>query len=368
MAKYDYLIVGAGLFGSTFAQKAAEKGKRCLVIDKRDFLSGNLHCQEQEGIPVHRYGPHIFHTSSWEIWSYVNRFARFNYYVDMPIAQYKYELYNLPLNMNTFSRLWGTCTPAQAQARLEEQKQAEHIETPRNLEERALKLYGRDIYEKFIQGYMEKRWHKDCRELSPALLEPLALRFTYDNRFFSESYQGVPSEGYDVMIARMLAGCEVRLGTEYMGFGRAYPDIAEKTVFTGMIDEFFYFRLGALEYSTLSYEYEVMDTRNYQGCAVMHHTDREVPYTRTIEYKHLVFGQQSKTVIGRELPVAWRSGLEPYFPARDEKNRRLYEAYRALSMSRPDVIFAGRLGTYQYYSMEETVRMALDLAKRELRE
>lgn len=364
MAKYHYLIVGAGLFGSVFAQQAAEKGKRCLVIERRNHIGGNLHCDELEGIQVHRYGPHIFHTSDLGIWEYVNRFARFNCFVNTPMAKYKGEVYNLPVNMNTFSRLWGVLTPAQAREELARQTEAEHIDAPQNAEEQMLKTFGREIYEKLLKDYLEKQWQKDCKDLPVSLVENMKPRFTYDNRFFPDPYQGIPMEGYDVMIKRMLAGCEVRLGTSYNGFGRGNPGLAEKTIYTGMIDEFFLFKRGALEYRTLSYETEVLDVPDCQGCAIVDYTSKEVPYTRIIEHKHFRGGHQPKTVISREYPSPWRSDMEPYFPVRDEKNNKLYSAYRALAVTEPDVIFCGRLGTYQYYEMDETIRAALDLANK----
>lgn len=362
MAKYHYLIVGAGLFGSVFAQQATEKGRRCLVIDRRNTVGGNLHCQEIEGILVYRYGPHIFHTYDWGVWEYVNRFARFNHFINEPIAVYKNQLYNLPINMNTFYKLWGVRTPAEAQAKIQQQAAKENIGDPQNLEEQALKMVGRDVYEILLKGYLEKQRRQSARDLPASLIRNLTVRYTYDNRFFPDPYQGVPIEGYDVMIKRMLAGCEVRLGTEYMGFGRANAGIADKTLFTGMIDEFFRFRLGALDYRTLSYETEVLDCPNWQGCAIAKYTDPDVPYTRVIEHKHFVFGDQPKTVISREFSTPWRSDMEPYYPTDDAKNRKLYKSYRALSVTQPDVIFGGRLGSYRYYDMDQTVRAALDLA------
>lgn len=362
MAQYHYLIVGAGLFGSVFAQQATERGKRCLVIDRRSCTGGNLHCEEIEGIRVHKYGPHIFHTSDRDVWEYANRFVRFNRFIYAPIAKYRGEVYNLPLNMNTFSRLWGVLTPAQAREELRRQTEEENISEAQDLEAYALKTFGREIYVRFIKDYYEKQWQKPCAELPASCLGYFPVRFVYNNQYFTDPYQGVPQEGYDVMIQRMLAGCEVRLGVDYNGFGPANKGIAEKTIHTGMIDEFFRFRRGALDYRTLNYETEALDTRDCQGCAIVEYTSMEVPYTRIIEHKHFQQEDRPGTVISREYPTQWRSDMEPYFPVRDKKNQELYQSYRALAVAQPDVVFAGRLGTYTYYNMDETIRAALDLA------
>jgi len=370
MSKYDYLIVGAGLFGSVFAQQAAEKGKRCLVIERRHWVGGNLHSEEIEGIRVQKYGPHIFHTSDQGVWDYVNRFVRFNNYLHAPVAFYNNQLYHMPYNMHTYYKLWGVRTPAEARAEIQHQIESVHIDVPKNLEERALKLMGRDLYEKLYKGYVEKQWRQDCRDLPASLLSQPKLRFTYDNRFFDDTYQGLPTEGYDVMIKRMLAGCDVMLDTNYLAFGRANADIADKTLYTGMIDEFFRFKLGALAYRTIVYENEVMDCDDYQGCAVTLYTGHRTPHTRIIEYKHFApedRRQLPKTVISREFPAGWRADMEPYFPLGDEKNQRMYDAYRALAVTKPDVLFGGRLGSYRFYTMGECIRAALDLAAREVK-
>lgn len=367
MAKYDYLIVGAGLFGCVFAQQVTEKGKRCLVIDRRCHIGGNIHCEESAGIQVHQYGAHIFHTSDEGVWEYVNRFVHFNHYVNSPIAIYEDELYNLPFNMNTFSKLWGIRTPAEAQAEIQHQIVELGIGEPQNLEEQALKLVGRDVYEKLVKGYTEKQWGRDCKDLPPFLIRRLPLRFTYDNNYFSDTHQGIPIEGYNILAQRLLKGVEVLLETDYFEFIKRNPDIARKTVFTGMIDEFFNFQLGALEYRTVRFETETLDCPNWQGNAVVNFTSREVPYTRIIEHKHFVFGQQPKTIISREYPAEWKPGMEPYYPINDEKNQMRYRAYCKLARTKPDIIFGGRLGQYQYYDMDEAIRTALDMAKSEAR-
>lgn len=356
---YDYLVVGAGLFGAVFAHEAVGAGKRCLVIDRRNHLAGNAHMETVEGIPVHRYGAHIFHTSDREVWDYVNRFVSFNHFINSPIAVYGKELYNLPFNMNTFSRLWGVRTPAEARRELERQRgDFAHLE-PRNLEEQALKLVGRDIYEKLVKGYTEKQWGKSCAELPAFLIRRLPLRFTYDNNYFSDPWQGIPEEGYDALAQRLLEGSEVRLNTAYTP---QLGGLAEFTVYTGPIDAFFEYQLGRLEYRSLRFETEVLDTDNYQGNAVVNYTGREVPFTRVLEHKHFSFGTQPKTVITREYPELWTPEKEPYYPLNDEKNGTLYEQYRKLAAERPEVIFGGRLGLYRYMDMDQTIRAALDCA------
>ena len=363
MARYDYLIAGAGLFGAVFAREAADAGKRCLVVDRRNHIGGNVHCETVEGIQVHRYGAHIFHTSDRRVWDYVNRFAEFNNYINSPIAIWKDELYNLPFNMNTFSRLWGIRTPAEAQAEIARQIADLHIGEPRNLEEQALKLAGRDIYEKLVKGYTEKQWGRSCTDLPAFIIRRLPLRFTYDNNYFNDRWQGIPMEGYDAIVEKLLDGSEVQLNTDYRD---VEPGIARKTLYTGSIDEFFGYALGHLQYRTVTFETETLDCPNYQGNAVVNYTEREVPYTRIIEHKHFLFGQQPKTVISREYPAEWTPGAEPYYPVNDDRNSELYQQYAKLAAERPDVLFGGRLGSYRYYDMDKVIAAALDLAREEL--
>lgn len=359
MSKFDYLIVGAGLFGSVFAYEATQRGKRCLVIDKRNHIAGNIYTENIEGINVHKYGAHIFHTSDKAIWEYVNRFADFNNFINSPIASYKDELYNLPFNMNTFSKMWGIKTPAEAKAIIAGQIADLNIGEPKNLEEQALKLVGTDVYEKLIKGYTQKQWGRPCTELPAFIIKRLPLRFTYDNNYFNDRYQGIAIGGYTQIIEKMLAGSDVKTDTDYFEFIKENPDIAEKTVFTGQIDEFFGYRYGALGYRSVRFENEILDTDNYQGNAVVNYTDREVPYTRIIEHKHFEFGKQEKTVISREYSAEWQPGIEPYYPINDEANNALYEKYKALAATRPDVIFGGRLGQYKYYDMDKVIAAAL---------
>lgn len=359
MSKFDYLIVGAGLFGSVFAYEATQRGKKCLVIDKRNHIAGNIYTENIEGINVHKYGAHIFHTSDKAIWEYVNRFVDFNNFINSPIASYKDELYNLPFNMNTFSKMWGIKTPAEAKAIIAGQIANLNIGEPQNLEEQALKLVGTDVYEKLIKGYTQKQWGRPCTELPAFIIKRLPLRFTYDNNYFNDRYQGIAIGGYTQIIEKMLAGSDVKTDTDYFEFIKENPDIAEKTVFTGQIDEFFGYRYGALGYRSVRFENEILDTDNYQGNAVVNYTDREVPYTRIIEHKHFEFGKQEKTVISREYSAEWQPGIEPYYPINDEANNALYEKYKALAATRPDVIFGGRLGQYKYYDMDKVIAAAL---------
>ncbi|CBL33903.1 UDP-galactopyranose mutase [[Eubacterium] siraeum V10Sc8a] len=359
MSKFDYLIVGAGLFGSVFAYEATQRGKRCLVIDKRNHIAGNIYTENIEGINVHKYGAHIFHTSDKAIWEYVNRFADFNNFINSPIASYKDELYNLPFNMNTFSKMWGIKTPAEAKAIIAGQIANLSIGEPQNLEEQALKLVGTDVYEKLIKGYTQKQWGRPCTELPAFIIKRLPLRFTYDNNYFNDRYQGIAIGGYTQIIEKMLAGSDVKTDTDYFEFIKENPDIAEKTVFTGQIDEFFGYRYGALGYRSVRFENEILDTDNYQGNAVVNFTDKEVPYTRIIEHKHFEFGKQEKTVISREYSAEWQPGIEPYYPINDKANNALYEKYKALAATRPDVIFGGRLGQYKYYDMDKVIAAAL---------
>ena len=364
--KYDYLVVGAGLFGSVFAYEAKKRGKTCLVIDKRNHIGGNVYCEEIEGINVHKYGAHIFHTSNKEIWEYVNQFAEFNNYINSPVAVYKDELYNLPFNMNTFSKMWNIRTPQEAKDMIAKQIAELHIEEPKNLEEQALSLAGRDVYEKLVKGYTEKQWGRDCTELPAFIIKRLPLRFTYDNNYFNDRFQGIPMGGYTKIIEKMLDGVDVRTETDYFEFIKENPEIADKILFTGMIDEFFDYQLGALEYRSVRFETEVLDCDNYQGNAVINYTEREVPYTRIIEHKHFEFGQQEKTVISREYSSEWKVGMEPYYPVNNEKNNARFEAYKKLAEKEENVIFGGRLGNYQYYDMDKVIEAALALVKKEL--
>lgn len=341
--KYDYLIVGAGLFGAVFAYEATKKGKKCLVIDKRDHIAGNIYTKETENINVHQYGAHIFHTSDRKIWDYVNSFADFNNYINSPVAVYKDELYNLPFNMNTFSKMWNIKTPSEAKAIIEKQIEELNITEPQNLEEQALSLVGTDVYEKLIKGYTEKQWGRNCKELPAFIIKRLPLRFTYDNNYFNDRYQGIPIGGYTKIVEKMLEGSDVLLDTDYFEFIKDNEGIADKVLFTGMIDEYYDFCYGHLEYRTVRFETEVLDCDNYQGNAVVNYTDREVPYTRIIEHKHFEFGKQEKTIISREYSTEWEPGMEPYYPVNNERNNDLFEKYKALADKEEKVIFGGRL-------------------------
>ena len=364
--KYDYLVVGAGLFGSVFAYEAKKRGKTCLVIDKRPHIGGNVYCEEIEGINVHKYGAHIFHTSNKATWEYVNQFAEFNNYINSPVAVYKDELHNLPFNMNTFSKMWNIRTPQEAKDIIAKQIEELHIEEPKNLEEQALSLAGRDVYEKLVKGYTEKQWGRDCTELPAFIIKRLPLRFTYDNNYFNDRFQGIPMGGYTKIIEKMLDGIDVKTSTDYFEFIRENPDIAEKTLFTGMIDEFYGYKLGALEYRSVRFETEVLDCDNYQGNAVVNYTAREVPYTRIIEHKHFEFGKQEKTVISREYSSEWKVGMEPYYPVNNDANNALFKKYKKLAAEEDRVIFGGRLGNYQYYDMDKVIEAALELVSKEL--
>lgn len=364
--KYDYLIVGAGLFGAVFAHEAGKKGKKCLVVDRRNHIGGNIYTEEIEGIQVHRYGAHIFHTSNKEVWEYVNRFAEFNHYINSPIAVYKDELYNLPFNMNTFSKMWNIKTPAEAKEIIDRQIADLGITEPANLEEQALSLVGRDVYEKLIKGYTEKQWGRKCTELPAFIIRRLPLRFTYDNNYFNDRYQGIPIGGYTAIIKKLLEQADVKLGTDYLKERETYKDMADRIVFTGMIDEYFDYILGALEYRSVRFETEVLDCPNYQGNAVVNYTQREVPYTRIIEHKHFEFGTSDKTVISREYSSEWKVGDEPYYPVNDERNSSLYEKYKELAEKEKRVVFGGRLGAYKYYDMDKVILAALELAEKEL--
>ena len=356
---YDYLIVGAGLYGAVFAHEAKKAGKTCLVIDKRDHIAGNIYTEKIEGIDVHRYGAHIFHTNNKEVWNYVNQFADFNRYTNSPVANYHGELYNLPFNMNTFNKMWGVVTPQEAKEKIAQQVKEANIKEPKNLEEQAISLAGRDIYEKLVKGYTEKQWGRPCTELPAFIISRLPLRFTFDNNYFNALYQGIPNEGYTAMVERMLDGIEVRLGVDYLADKKNLDTLADCVVYTGPIDAYFDFSLGYLEYRSVRFETEVLDTDNYQGNAVVNYTDRETPYTRIIEHKHFVFGTQPKTVISREYSSEWKPGDEPYYPVNDKRNGDLYQQYKALADKESKVIFGGRLGEYKYYDMDKVIESAL---------
>ena len=367
MKKYDYLIVGAGLFGAVFAHEAKEAGKTCLVIDKRNHIAGNIYTDKVKDIDVHQYGAHIFHTSNETVWNYVNRFAKFNRYTNSPVANYKGEIYNMPFNMNTFNKLWGVVTPQEAQAKIEEQKAAFHVENPLILEEQAISLIGPDVYTKLVKGYTEKQWGKRATELPSFIIKRLPVRFTYDNNYFNDDYQGIPVEGYTKMIERMLDGVEVKLEEDFLKNREAFMEQADKIVYTGMIDEYYNYCYGELEYRSLNFETEVLEgVENYQGNAVVNYTEYEVPYTRIIEHKHFTYGTQPDTVITREYPKTWSKGDEPYYPMNDEKNLSLYEKYTELAAKEGNVIFGGRLGMYKYYDMDDTIEAALNCAHAEL--
>ena len=362
--KYDYLIVGAGLFGSVFAREMTNAGKKCLVIDKREHLAGNIYSQKQHGIDVHKYGAHIFHTSDKEIWDYVNRYAEFNHYRNTPIAVYKDELYNLPFNMNTFSKMWGIRTPQEAKEIIEHQIADLNIQEPKNLEEQALSLVGTDVYEKLIKGYTEKQWGRDCKELPAFIIKRLPLRFIYDNNYFNDSYQGIPKEGYTKLVERLLEGIEVRLGTDYRKLKENSDVEFDTLLYTGMIDEYFDYCLGTLEWRSLNFEEEYLpDCDNYQGNAVVNYTEREIPFTRIIEHKHFTFGGGEGTVITREYPKTWQKGDEPYYPINDDRNNKLYKEYEELAKKEKNVLFGGRLGQYQYYDMDKVIRAALTMVE-----
>jgi len=364
MKRYDYLIVGAGLYGAVFARELTQRGKSCLVIDRRNHIAGNIYTEKMAGINVHKYGAHIFHTSDREVWEYVNQFAEFNNYVNSPLAVYRDELYNLPFNMNTFSKMWGIRTPKEARQMIERQVAELGITEPQNLEEQALSLVGTDVYTKLIKGYTEKQWGRDCRELPAFIIRRLPCRFTYDNNYFNDRWQGIPIGGYTQMVEKMLEGADVLLQTDYFDLIREQPEIAHTVVYTGCIDEFFGYRLGALKYRSVRFETEELPEENYQGNAVVNYTDREVPYTRVIEHKHFEFGKQPTTVISREYSAEWKPGLEPYYPVNDAENSALYAQYQQLAAQQENVIFGGRLGQYRYYDMDKVIRAAMDEVKK----
>ena len=364
---YDYLIVGAGLSGAIFAYEANKRGKKVKVIDKREHIGGNIYCQSVEGINVHKYGAHIFHTSNKKVWEYVNQFAEFNNYINSPIANYQGHLYNLPFNMNTFYALWGTKTPQEVKDKIAEQTTHMQDVEPKNLEEQAIKLIGTDVYEKLIKGYTEKQWGRSATELPPFIIKRLPVRLTYDNNYFNDHYQGIPIGGYNVIIEKLLEGIEVELNTDFFADRENMEASATKIVFTGMIDQFFDYKFGELEYPEgLRFEHEILDQENYQGNAVVNYTERDIPYTRIIEHKHFEFGTQDKTVITREYPADWKRGDEPYYPINDAKNNAIYEQYLAEAERNGRVIFCGRLADYKYYDMHVTVERALDVVEEEL--
>lgn len=360
--KYDYLIVGAGLYGAVVAHEAAAKGRSCLVIDRREHIAGNIYTREVEGIQVHEYGAHIFHTSDKRIWDYVNQFADFNHYINSPVAVFKDELYNLPFNMNTFSKMWGIRTPQEAKEKIAAQIAGLGITEPKNLEEQALSLVGEDVYRKMVKGYTEKQWGRDCTELPAFIIKRLPLRFTYDNNYFNDRYQGIPAGGYTAMVERMLKGVEVKLGVDYLEHRAEFDGMADRVVYTGQIDRYFGYCEGVLAYRKVRFEQEILDCDNYQGNAVVNYTEREVPYTRIIEHKHFEFGTQPKTVISKEYPGEWQKGEEPYYPVNDEKNNAVYEAYKKLAEKERHVVFGGRLGEYRYYDMDKVIGRALETA------
>lgn len=364
MKKYDYVFVGGGLYSGVFAYFARQKGKRCLVVEKRGHLGGNIYCEDVEGIHVHRYGAHIFHTSNKKVWEFVNSLCQFNRYTNSPIANYKGEIYNLPFNMNTFSRMWGVVTPEEASVKLLEQRAFADRE-PKNLEEQAISLVGRDIYEKLVKGYTEKQWGRDCRKLPSFIIKRLPVRFTYDNNYFDDLYQGIPIGGYNVIVEKLFEGCDIETGTDYLENKDYYDNLGERIVYTGAIDAYYNYQLGRLEYRSLRFETEVLDLSNYQGVAVVNYTDRETPYTRIIEHKHFEFGTQPKSVITREYPVTFCEGMEPYYPVNDETNQVLYQKYASLAAKEDKVIFGGRLGEYKYYDMDKVIESAMKRAYRE---
>ncbi len=365
--EYDVAVVGTGLTGATIAQRLTERGKRCLVLEKRPHIAGNAYDVEIDGIRVHRYGAHIFHTSDRRVWDYVTRFADFNHYIHAPLANCRGRVYNLPFNMNTFSRLWGVVSPSQAEQKLREQRVV-YDHAPRNLEEQALSLAGRDVYEALIRGYTEKQWGRPCEQLPAFLIRRLPFRFTYDNRYFSDPYQGIPTDGYTRLAERMLEGAELRLDTDYLPRRAEFDSLAERIVFTGPIDAYFDYAEGRLQYRTLRFEDERLETPNYQGTAVMNYTDSETPYTRIIEHKHFVFGQQKNTVITREYPLEWTPEAEPYYPVNDPGNTAVLERYMDRARRQTKVSFCGRLGEYRYYDMDQAIGAALALADRLLKE
>lgn len=364
MKKYDYVIVGGGLFAGTFAYFAKKAGKSCLIVEKRETLGGNLYCEDIEGIHVHKYGAHIFHTSNRKVWDFVNSLVEFNRYTNSPVANYKGEIYNMPFNMNTFSKMWGIATPKEAEEIINRQKAAVKGE-PKNLEEQAISLVGEDIYKKLIKGYTEKQWGRDCKDLPAFIIKRLPVRYTYDNNYFNDLYQGIPIGGYNVLINTLFEGCDVELGVDYNEEKEKYNALGEKVLYTGMLDAYYGYRFGKLEYRSLKFETEVLDEKNHQGVAVVNYTDRETPYTRIIEHKHFEFGTQEKTVITKEYPTDWEEGMEPYYPVNDDKNQELYQKYRNLA-DEEHLLLGGRLAEYKYYDMDKVIESAFQLVEKEL--
>ena len=363
--KYDYLIVGTGLFGAVCADLLKAQGNTILMIDKRDHIGGNVYTESVKGINVHKYGAHIFHTNNKRVWDYVNSFVEFNRYTNSPVANYKGRLYNLPFNMNTFYQMWGVKTPAEAQAKIEEQKAQYHIDEPRNLEEQAISLIGKDIYEALIKGYTQKQWGRACTDLPAFIIKRLPVRFTFDNNYFNDRYQGIPEGGYTALIEKMIEGCDVRLGVDYLSDREAYDAMADKVIYTGEIDRFFSYQYGHLQYRTVSFETELLKgVANYQGNAVVNYTEAEVPYTRIIEHKHFEFGTQPDTVISREYSKEWQPGDEPYYPVNDDKNSALYAQYKELADQQTKVIFGGRLAEYKYYDMDKVIMSAMEMVEK----
>ncbi len=361
---YDYLIVGAGLYGAVFASEARKAGKTCLIIDKRDHIAGNVYSKEVEGIQVHQYGAHIFHTNNKEVWDYVTQYAEFNRFTNSPVANYKGELYSLPFNMYTFNKMWGVVTPEEAVAKIEEQRVAAGIKEPQNLEEQAISLVGTDIYEKLIKGYTEKQWGRPCTELPAFIIKRLPVRLTFDNNYFNALYQGIPMGGYTKMVANMIGYTEVKLGVDYLADKENWDDCAKQVIYTGSIDTYFDYKLGELEYRSVRFETEVLDMPNYQGNAAVNYTDSETPYTRIIEHKWFEFGTQPKTVISREYSSEWSKGDEPYYPVNDERNTALYQQYKSMADNEEKVFFGGRLGEYKYYDMDAVIASALEATRK----
>ena len=365
MKQYDYLIVGAGLFGAVFAHEMKKQGKRCLVLEKRNHTGGNIYCEKVEDITVHKYGAHIFHTSNERVWNYVNSFCEFNNFINTPMANFEGKLYNLPFNMNTFSQIFGVTTPEEAKAIIEEQR-SEIKGEPKNLEEQAISLVGREIYTKLVKGYTEKQWGRDCKDLPAFIIKRLPVRYTYDNNYFNDTYQGIPVNSYNELIDKLLDGVEIHLNTDFLADKDYYLSLAEKCVYTGTIDGYFDYALGNLDYRSLRFETEILDMQEFQPVAVVNYNERQIPYTRIIEHKHFEFGKQEKTVITREYPANWEKGDEPYYPVNDDRNNALYEQYKALAENEKNVIFGGRLGQYKYFDMDKCIESALEFCEKEL--